>query len=233
MQYCLVGQGVDPQRFGCLCQSDNVTFSHNLWVDNHSRNPKAKGTVQYINNVVYNWGVTGYVGGHSGAEHSADLIGNYFIKGPNSSDHFVGEVTATDHFYQSDNLVDLTRSGMLSGRPVVKGDFGSATLQDAAALHPAVPVTVDSPADALREVLASAGDSLHRDAIDKLLVEQVKSFGKSGAVIHDPKEDGSAEKIEPASKSLNVDNPQGVDSNGYTHIENAVNALCPSPEQQQ
>ena len=65
LQYCLIGEGVDPQRFGCLCQSDNVTFSHNLWINNQSRNPKAKGTVQYINNVVYNWGTNGYVGGHS------------------------------------------------------------------------------------------------------------------------------------------------------------------------
>jgi DNA topoisomerase VI subunit B len=59
--------GVAPQRFGCLCQSDNVSFIRNLWINNQSRNPKAKGTVQYINNIVYNWGVTGYVGGPQSA----------------------------------------------------------------------------------------------------------------------------------------------------------------------
>lgn len=67
-QYCLIGQGVRPQCFGCLCQSDHVTFTHNLWIDNKSRNPKAKGTVQYVNNIVYNFGGGGgYIEGHSGA----------------------------------------------------------------------------------------------------------------------------------------------------------------------
>src|SRR5579871_965606 len=43
LQYCIIGPGVPPQRFGCLCQSDNVTFSHDLWISNQSRNPKSKG----------------------------------------------------------------------------------------------------------------------------------------------------------------------------------------------
>ena len=59
-QYCIFGQGINPQQFGALVDSvTNITFSHNLWIDNESRNPKAKGTIQYINNVVYNWGRNG------------------------------------------------------------------------------------------------------------------------------------------------------------------------------
>ena len=81
-QDCIIGRAVPPQRFGCLCQSENISFIRNLWISNQSRNPKAKGTVQFINNVVYNWGVTGYVGGHSGANHYADLINNYSSKAP-------------------------------------------------------------------------------------------------------------------------------------------------------
>ena len=66
-EHCIIGEGIDPQRFGSLSDSvSNITYSHNLWINNQSRNPKAKGTIQYINNVVYNWGVTGLVGGHSG-----------------------------------------------------------------------------------------------------------------------------------------------------------------------
>ena len=68
-QNCIIGEGVDPQRFGSLSDSvTNITYSHNLWINNQSRNPKAKGRIQYINNVVYNWGVCGLVGGHSGAD---------------------------------------------------------------------------------------------------------------------------------------------------------------------
>ena len=66
-QNCIIGEGVDPQRFGSLSDSvTNITYTHNLWINNQSRNPKAKGRIQYINNVVYNWGVCGLVGGHSG-----------------------------------------------------------------------------------------------------------------------------------------------------------------------
>jgi pectate lyase len=190
LQYCLIGEGIDPQRFGCLCQSDNVTFSHNLWIDNQSRNPKAKGTVQYVNNVVYNWGVTGYVGGHSQAAHSADLVGNYFIKGPSSSNRFAGEFTATDHIYQSGNFVDLDRNGQLNGHLASPAEFPGATIVGAAAMHPAVPVTVDTAEVAFQKVIAGAGASLHRDRIDARLIEQAKSLGKAGEIIHRPAEAG-------------------------------------------
>ena len=187
IQYCIIGPGVAPQRFGCLCQSDNVTFSHNLWISNQSRNPKSKGRVQFINNVVYNWGKVGYVGGHSGADHVADLVGNYFIKGPSSSsDSFVGEFAATDHIYHSGNLVDLTPDGKLNGRPVIEADFHGATIVD----KPWSPVSpnVESAEAAYRNVVEGAGCSLHRDAIDMRLIEDVKSLGTRGAVISDPKE---------------------------------------------
>jgi hypothetical protein len=91
-------------------------LSHNLWIHNKSRNPKGKGHIQYVNNVVYNWGVDGYVGGHSATDHYSDLIGNYFIKGPSSSDSFIGEFTKTDHTYQRNNFADLNLNGKLDGR---------------------------------------------------------------------------------------------------------------------
>jgi hypothetical protein len=187
IEYCIIGPGVAPQRFGCLCQSDNVTLSHNLWISNQSRNPKSKGRVQFINNVVYNWGKVGYVGGHSGADHVADLVGNYFIKGPSSSsDSFVGEFAATDHIYQSGNFVDLAPDGKLNGRPMIDADFRGATIVD----KPWSPVLPNvEPADvAYQKVVDGAGCSLHRDAIDTRLIEDLKSLGTRGAVISDPKE---------------------------------------------
>jgi len=226
LQDCLIGEGVDPQRFGCLCESDNVTFSHNLWINNQSRNPKSKGTVQYINNVVYNWGVTGYVGGHSQAVHYADLINNYFIKGPSSSDRFAGEFFATDHIFQSGNLVDLNRDGQLNGRLAESADFSGPTLIGSPTMKPPVPVTVDSAADAFTKVIAGAGDSLHRDAIDTRLIQEVNSLGKNGAIIHDPAVvNGFGEiKSGPAIK-IAVDDPDRVMPSGYTAIEEYLNSL--------
>ena len=188
-QNCIIGEGVDPQRFGSLSDTvTNITYSHNLWINNQSRNPKAKGRIQYVNNVVYNWGVCGLVGGHSGADHSLDAVGNYFIAGPNSNNHAVGEFKATDHVYQKDNLVDLNKDGKLDGKTLVQSDFGKGegapTFSNALTVGPLKNVTVESAESALTNVLAHAGSSLHRDAVDTRLIEAVKSFGKTGAIIH-------------------------------------------------
>jgi len=194
-QNCLIGEGVDPQRFGSLSDdADNITYSHNLWINNQSRNPKAKGRIQYINNVVYNWGVCGLVGGHSEADHFLDAIGNYFIAGPNSSGHFTGEYKPTDHVYQRDNFADTDKDGKLNGRLVVAADFGSGdeapTLMTNLTVAPQIAVTIEPAQDAVSDVLAHAGSSLHRDAVDARLIDAVQSFGTRGKIIHDEAEAG-------------------------------------------
>jgi pectate lyase len=194
-QNCIIGEGIDPQRFGSLSDTiTNITYSHNLWINNQSRNPKAKGTIQYINNVVYNWGVCGLVGGHSEANHSLDAIGNYLIAGPDSSGHFTGEYKPTDHVYQRDNFVDTDKDGKLNGRLVIAADFGSGaeapTLMTNLTVGPLTNVTVESAQAGLSNVLAHAGSSLHRDAVDARLVDAVQSFGTRGKIIHDEAEAG-------------------------------------------
>ena len=194
-QNCIIGEGVDPQRFGSLSDYvTNITYSHNLWINNQSRNPKAKGRIQYVNNVVYNWGVYGLVGGHSEADHFLDAIGNYFIAGPNSSAHFTGEYKATDHVFQKDNFTDMDKDGKLNGRLVVAADFGKGedapTLTTNLTVAPLTDVTVESAQAAFSNVLANAGCSLHRDSVDARLIDAVQSFGTRGKIIHDEKEVG-------------------------------------------
>ncbi len=188
-QNCIIGEGIDPQRFGSLSDTvTNITYSHNLWINNQSRNPKAKGRIQYVNNVVYNWGVCGLVGGHSAADHFLDAIGNYFIAGPNSNAHAVGEFATTDHVFQKDNFADLNKDGKLDGHAVVEADFGSGegapTFVKELTVGPLANVTVELAAVAITNVLEHAGCSLHRDAVDARLIEAVKSFGKVGEIIH-------------------------------------------------
>jgi hypothetical protein len=213
-QNCIIGPGIGPQRFGCLCESDNVTFSHNLWISNQSRNPKAKGVVQYVNNVVYNWGVCGYVGGHSGGDHAATIQNNYFIKGPNSNEHFVGEFKPTDHIHQSGNFIDRSPDGRLNGRLATPEDFGtgpnSPTLDATTTILPPVPVKLDTADAAYKKVVAKAGCSLHRDAVDTRLIADLTSLGQQGSTIQDPTEMGGFGEIKgvaPLGKSN--DNHEG------------------------
>lgn len=261
VQNCLVAEGIHPQSFGALIDSvTHVTLSHNLWMSNESRNPKAKGTIQYINNVVYNWRLTGLCGGHSAADHQLDVIGNYFIKGPSSNDHFAGQFRATDHVYQSGNFIDLNRNGRLDGRTAADRDFhaadetnyGDPTFVTQAMLHPPVAVTVDPAAVAYARIVAGAGCSRRRDAVDQRLIAELRSLGSRGATLAhtdaagealagglgplrggptpvDSDQDGIPDAWELAH-GLNPRDPsdaQAVTPSGYTNIERYVNSLAP------
>jgi pectate lyase len=208
-QNCIIGEGVDPQRFGSLSDSvTNITYSHNLWINNQSRNPKAKGRIQYINNVVYNWGVCGLVGGHSAMDHFLDAIGNYFIAGPDSSSHFVGEFKATDHVFQKDNFADMNRDGKLNGRAVVAEDFGGGestpTFVTNLTVAPQISVTVESAPAAFSNVVAHAGCSLHRDSVDARLIDAVQSFGTRGKIIHAEAEAGGTGEWKEVHAAANL-----------------------------
>lgn len=207
IQNSIIGEGIIPQRFGCLCESDYLSLVRNLWIHNKSRNPKGKGHIQYVNNVVYNWGVTGYVGGHSATDHYADLIGNYFIKGPNSSDSFIGEFTKTDHTYQAGNFVDLNLNGKLDGRPATNSDFEhvNADLMAQPFAKPQIKVRIEPATKIVNEVASEAGDSLCRDAVDTRLVDDLLSFGTKGHFIADPSEVGGFPPVSEEKSATDSD----------------------------
>ncbi len=259
IQYCLIAEAIHPQSFGALIDSvTNITLSHNLWMSNESRNPKVKGTIQYINNVVYNWGETGLCGGHSAGDHSLDVINNLFIAGPSSNDRFAGQFLATDHVYQSGNFTDLDRDGTLNAQLALNEDFHRAdektytlpTYVPTATMHPAIAVTVDSALAAYEKVAAGTGCSLNRDAVDRRLIAELRSLGKSGHTLPhtDPKgealaggqpeikggatpvdtdHDGipdtweTAHKLDPKSAT----DATALAKNGYTNLEEYLHSL--------
>jgi pectate lyase len=192
VQYCLIAEAIHPQSFGALIDSvTNITLSHNLWMSNESRNPKAKGSVQYVNNVVYNWGITGLCGSHSEADRALDVIGNYFIAGPSSNDRFAGQFLASDHVYQRDNFVDIDKDGILNGKRAEAADFhrnneekySLPTFLSEPAMHPEIPVSIDDAKVALDKIVAGVGASLQRDAIDRRLIDELRSLGKKGSTL--------------------------------------------------
>ena len=188
VQNSIIGNGIAPQRFGCLCESENVTFSHNLWINNHGRNPKGKGNIQFINNIVYNWQVGGYSLGHSAGKFKHDIIGNYFIAGPVSGDHRAFyEANPNAGVYQTGNYVDYNLNGLLDGTLMTEAEFGNMTpLQSpwaAGTVAPPVAVTIDSARSAYAKVVAGAGCSLHRDSVDTAIVEDLISLGKKGKLL--------------------------------------------------
>jgi hypothetical protein len=250
IQNSLIGESIAPQRFGCLCESDYLTLSHNLWVDNESRNPKGKGHVQYVNNVVYNWGVSGYTGGHSQLDRYADFVGNYFIKGPSSkNDLFIDMFWPSDHVYQANNMVDLNKNGKLEGRAITNEDFthATATVSTKSVLEPSVAIHTDTPEAAFYKVTSEAGANLCRDSVDRRLVSQVMSLGTDGRIIDSEEQVGGAPKLRSAeapkdtdhdgipdewekAHHLNPSDPEDASridpATGYSYLKEYVNAVA-------
>lgn len=248
-QYCLIGEGIDPQRFGALFENpSDITVHHSLWINNQSRNPKAKAKIEYINNVVYNWGRSAFVGGHSATDHFQDIIGNYFMAGPSSSNDFLSMFTSTDHVYHQDNYVDLDKDGKINGRLVTDDDFikQNATLMKKASVISGSSVTVQPPAEAFNVVIAEAGSSLQRDKVDLRIMGYLKSLGKKGRIFKSEAEaEGQPEVKQKRTKWKDSDSDgipdrwellhnlnhhdhndaSVITSTGYTNLELYINSI--------
>lgn len=208
VQHCLIGEAIDPQRFGALLERpERLTVHHCLWMDNQSRNPKAKAGIEYINNVIYNWGGSGLVGGHSSLHYHQDVINNYFIAGPNSSEHFISMFTATDHVYPQGNMLDTNKDGQLNGAPVTSGHFSGigATIEPQRQHNPLVPVTIEEATSAFKYVFATAGASIKRDAVDARLISYVKSLGKRGMIYRTEAEAGGQPQLKSGKLQKDAD----------------------------
>jgi len=135
---------------------------------------------------------------------------------------------------------------------VTPEDFGGGadkpTLVAAPTNPSPLPVTLDSATDAYQKAVASAGASLHRDAVDRRLVADLTSLGKGGSTVHDPAEmagfgeiaggqaapDTDGDGIPDAWEIANGLNPKVADANklaasGRTELEEYLNSLAASP----
>ncbi len=185
IQYCIIGAAIASQYSGANVDACNrMTFSHNLWIDNKTRNPKLKANAQYINNVVYNWCDTGgLIGGHSSGAWKSDIINNYFIKGPTSAnDNWATDCNANDQWYQSGNYKDLDKNGALNGALIAASEFTAkgVTVLTSKQHFPPVAVTVDSAATAVSKAAAGSYGCQPLDSYDQTLVNYLKSYGTAG-----------------------------------------------------
>lgn len=251
LQYCLIGESLDPQRFGALLERpEYLSIHHCLWINNQSRNPKAKARIDYVNNVIYNWGTSGFIGGHSSAHHYQDLVNNYFISGPSSSDNFLSMFTETDHVFHQGNYVDTNKDGALNGRLVKDNDFVNdklkASLVKGKQNIPSIPVTLETAEQAYQSVLKGAGHNLHRDEVDTRLINDLQSLGAKGNIIWTETMVGGQPKMETitttqkdsdgdgipdeweVNNKLNPNNSNDakvIGKSGYSHIETYINEL--------
>lgn len=250
LQDCIIGQGLLTHSAGGLIQtSGGVSIFRSLYADNWMRNPKIKGVNDYQNNVVYNWGSGGgYIpAGDSAGLTYANMVGCYFIGGPNSG---VGTSpfktgNANYHLYHINNLQDLDLDGTLNGSTVGDNSFTTLTLMSTAYDYPA-PATVLSPLAALQHVVNYAGASLHRDSVDAYMINELLSYGTAGAQISNESEVGGVGTVASGLAPTDTDgdgmpdwwesaagtDPTVADHNGdingdgYSNLENYINSLA-------
>ncbi|CCO31199.1 putative pectate lyase C [Rhizoctonia solani AG-1 IB] len=246
----IISQGLETHSCGGLMQSTGgVSIIRSLYIDNKTRNPKVKGTNEFVNNVVYNWGGGGgYIAGDSDGASYANIMNNVFISGPSTSARPFTRGNANFHAYVQRNYYDANKNGVLDGFELGQStdNYSGVDFQSKRYDYPTVKNLL-APLDAYAKVIAGVGASKSRDNVDTQLINQVKSLGKSGALISDekvspwnsggpiaggtaPKDtdgDGMPDEWEIANGlNPNVnDAMQDKNGDGYANIENYINSF--------
>jgi hypothetical protein len=201
MQWCIISESLNNSvhgkgihGYGAIWGGKNATYHHNLIANNNSRNPrldhpgiykevedidKHRGSVEISNNVIYNWHDHTIYGGESGR---FNIRNNYYKPGKDSKRKEIvlmvyGEGDKMGRFYLNGNVIvgnDKVSADNLSGtRGEDEGDDVSKAF--IAAPHADMtPFALESAQEAYKSVLAHAGASLHRDAVDTRIVKETE-----------------------------------------------------------
>lgn len=197
--------------------------------------------------VIYNWGAGGgYIAGDSDGASYANIVGNYFISGPDTSVTAFTRGNANFHGYVKDNFYDSNRDGKLDGSALCVSTTCYSNMDIVSTPYDySGPNTVHTAAEALEVVLSGVGNSKTRDSVDTKLIAQVKSYGTEGGQISDEDEFGGVGEVTGGDAPVDSDGDgipdaweteNGLDpndksdgmaiaSNGYANLENYVNSL--------
>ncbi|BET67478.1 pectate lyase [Opitutales bacterium ASA1] len=252
IQDSIIAMGLHPHSAGGLIQTNGgVSILRCLYIDNHTRNPKVKGVGEFIGNVVYNWGGGGaYILGDSASESFVNVTHNLFIAGPSARTAPFARGNTNFHIHALENYFDADRDGVLVPVLIPPADYTTVSFREERHPYPTVARLL-SPHEAFAHVVAHAGASRVRDALDRRLIEELVSLGTLGQIVSnehdaplagighveggvaplDTDGDGMpdawerAHGLDPHVQDHNED----PDGDGYTNLEDYLNSLVKSP----
>ncbi|WP_165917234.1 pectinesterase family protein, partial [Flaviaesturariibacter aridisoli] len=199
------GSGVENHGYGGIQGGKKMSVHHNLYAHCYSRTPRFDGVrnlspntpglenVDFVNNVIYNWGTNNVYGGEGG---NYNIVNNYYKYGPstNSGVKFrvanpykqnSGPAIPYGKYYINGNYVDGSTTNTANNWRGVTMDGGTAadtTLAKVTTPFSIVPVTTQDAASAYSLVLQQAGATLPaRDTLDQRIVNDV--MNRTGRII--------------------------------------------------
>jgi autotransporter-associated beta strand protein len=177
-QNCIFADPIAEQRFNCHFETGPVTFIGNLWANAHGRSPLGKANLQFINNVVYNYGYAMDTGDSSGA-FTWDVLNNLFIAGPSttSAGDAYYQVDSNQSAYATGNYLDSARNGVLNASP--DNTVNGATVLGSAWNATSASLATLSATAAYYNVVSNAGP-VPRDPVDVQIIGNTLSLGTSG-----------------------------------------------------
>lgn len=223
LQYCFITESLrnaghvkGAHGYGGIWGGKNATFHHNLLAHHDSRNPrfdhdyvdtKFAGPIDYVNNVVYNWGGNSTYGGEgtnkgAGGRH-INFVNNYYKNGPSTKakDRLVDPTVSCSYCTKTPGdtvkgpKIFLTGNIMFNNDNVSLDNWSGSTVKTDAVKATSrwtdgltLLTKEESAEHAFETVLAKAGCSLKRDSVDARIVNEVRNGG--GKLIDRPSDVG-------------------------------------------
>lgn len=273
VQWCMITESLfnslhkkGHHGYGGLWGGPGGSWHHNILAHHSSRNPRASGNevsglMDCRNNVIYNWGFNSAYGGEMWPRN---WVNNYYKPGPATEPKVAQRI-----FLQKDARGRMFADGnFMYGSPEVSRDNwdggihfapdGDATEQTLRSDTPYVvaPVRTETAEEAFESVLAEAGASLVRDAVDARIIEEIRTgtaqYGKTwrgggNGIIDSQADVGGWPELKSAPAPADGDgdgmpdewelaqrlDPKAAgdgaldqDGDGYTNLEEYLNSLA-------
>jgi pectate lyase len=265
VQWCLIAEALDSSvhskgahGYGSLARAGGpVSWHHNLWAHNNSRNPRLGDSYGYgthpafdvRNNVMYDYGDT--CSGLTQGIFTVNYVGNYIRSGPSSKAKFPIHIGAESYiqFYLSGNVMAGNDALTADNMKFISALEINGKLQARIVEKPfdAPPVFTVSAQDAYKAVLAGVGACMPvRDSADARIINSVRE-GK-GKIINSQKDVGGWPALKSAPAPVDSDHDgmpdewetaHGLnskdafdaqadpDKDGYTNLEEYLNRSDP------
>ncbi|MBA2725297.1 MAG: pectate lyase [Actinobacteria bacterium] len=242
-----MGLAMSGKSFTTRERVRKISVHHSLLAHNRQRNPRVNtaGTVDFTNNVIYNWGISAARAVDDFVTVPFNLVGNYFKSGPDSRGYEItvdAETGKGAALFIRDNIGPHRPSDADPDQSVVEIEDRRWVVGDR---NPASPITETDPRTAYDEVLQGAGVTVpRRDVVDERVVADVRMG--TGRIIDDPMEvggwpvlfsgvpypdedeDGMDDRWEEAHglDPTKASDKNQVSPSGYTWVEEFLNELA-------